>query len=287
MMSVHAEAVKNIRNVASKRHELVDMSLIRNLVMIKKNYPQRRVAFVTGASSGIGAAVALALAKDNWDVAISATRVENLEKTIKKIKDIGARVFPVALDLRIQSSIDASIKNVTDTMGQLDVLVNNAAGVLYRSSVVDTKREDWDAAIGTLLTGPFFMCQQIGRYLIGAKRTGSIINIASTHGLVGFPGRSAYGISKAAIIHMTRMLAIEWAEFGIRVNAVAPGSTATEANAALQADPKMLNMLLARIPARRIGTVEEIGAAVRYLASPEAAYVTGQTLILDGGLTSY
>ena len=130
MMSVHAEAVKNIRNVASKRHELVDMSLIRNLVMIKKNYPQRRVAFVTGASSGIGAAVALALAKDNWDVAISATRVENLEKTIKKIKDIGARVFPVALDLRIQSSIDASIKNVTDTMGQLDVLVNNAAGVL-------------------------------------------------------------------------------------------------------------------------------------------------------------
>ena len=255
--------------------------------MIEKTNAQRRVAFVTGASSGIGAAIALALVKDNWDVAISATRVENLEKTIANIKDIGGHAFPVALDLRIQSSIKQSIKNVTDTMGRLDVLVNNAAGVSYRSSVIDTKREDWDAAIATLLTGPFFMCQQIGRYLIAAKRPGSIINIASTHGLVGFPGRSAYGISKAGIMHMTRMLAIEWVEFGIRVNAVAPGSTATEANAALQADPNMLNMLLARIPVRRIGTVDEIGAAVRYLASPEAAYVTGQTLVLDGGLTSY
>jgi len=246
----------------------------------------RRIAFVTGASSGIGAAVALALARDNCDVAVSATRIGNLDKTISRLEACGVRVLPVALDLRVQSSIEQSVKTVTDAWGGLDVLVNNAAGVLYRSAVVDTKREDWDAAIATLLTGPFFMCQQMGRYLIAAKRPGCIINIASTHGLVGFPGRSAYGISKAAVMHMTRMLAIEWAEQGIRVNAVAPGSTATEANASLQADPKMLNMLLARIPVRRIGTVDEIGAAVRFLASPESSYVTGQTLVVDGGLTS-
>jgi NAD(P)-dependent dehydrogenase (short-subunit alcohol dehydrogenase family) len=256
------------------------------MAMKMPSSPQRRVAFVTGASSGIGAAIALALASDDCDVAISATRIENLDKTISRLSGCGVRVLPVALDLRVQTSIEQSMKTVIDVMGHIDVLVNNAAGVLYRSAVVDTKREDWDAAIATLLTGPFFMCQQMGRYLIDARRSGSIVNIASTHGLVGFPGRSAYGISKAAVMHMTRMLAIEWAEHGIRVNAVAPGSTATEANASLQADPKMLNMLLARIPVRRIGTVDEIGAAVRFLASPESSYVTGQTLVVDGGLTS-
>ena len=247
----------------------------------------RRTAFVTGASSGIGAATALALARDNCDVAISATRLENLARTIGNLGKFGVRVLPVALDLRSQASIEQSMKTVIDTFGRLDILVNNAAGVLYRSPVVDTRRDDWDAAIATLLTGPFFMCQQMGRQLIAAKRPGCIINIASTHGLVGYPGRSAYGIAKAAVMHMTRMLAIEWAEHGIRANAVAPGSTATEANASLQADPKILGMLLARIPLRRIGTADEIGAAVRYLASPAASYVTGQTLIVDGGLTSY
>lgn len=149
-----------------------------------------------------------------------------------------------------------------------------------------TRREDWDGVINTLLTGPFFMCQQMARHLTATQRPGCIINLASTHGLVGFPGRSAYGVAKAAIVHMTRMLAIEWAEHGIRVNAVAPGSTATEANASLQADPKMRNTLLSRIPLKRIGTVDEIASTVRYLASAGAAYVTGQTLIVDGGLTS-
>lgn len=247
----------------------------------------RRTAFVTGASSGIGAATALALARDDFDVAISATHVENLAKTIGKLGNPGVRVLPVELDLESQASIEQSMRTVIDAFGRLDVLVNNAAGVLYRSSVVDTRRDDWDKAIATLLSGPFFMCQQMARQLIAAKRPGCIINIASTHGLVGFPGRSAYGISKAAVMHMTRMLAIEWAEHGIRVNAVAPGSTATEANASLQADPKILSMLLARIPLRRVGAADEIGAAVRYLACPQASYLTGQTLVVDGGVTSY
>ena len=246
----------------------------------------KRTAFITGASSGIGAATALALARDNCDVAISATRLENLTKTIDRLGGLGVRVLPVALDLRSQASIEQAMKTVVDTFGHLDILVNNAAGVLYRSAAVDTRRDDWDAALATLLSGPFFMCRQMARHLLAAKRPGCIINIGSTHGLAGFPGRSAYGIAKAAVMHMTRMLAIEWAGHGIRVNAVAPGSTATEANATLQADPKILNTLLSRIPMRRIGSVDEIAGAVCYLARPQASYVTGQTLVVDGGLTA-
>lgn len=246
----------------------------------------RRVAFVTGASSGIGAAAALTLARDGCDVAVSATRKDHLARTVGAIEKLGVRALPVALDLREHDSIMQSITTVVDGLGQLDILVNNAAGVPYRSAAVDTRREDWDAAVSTLLTGPFFMCQQMGRYLMAAKRPGCIINVASTHGMVGFPGRSAYGISKAAIVHMTRMLAIEWAAHGIRVNAVAPGSTATEANAKLQADPKILATLLARIPLGRIGRVDEVAGAIGYLAGSAATYVTGQTLIVDGGLTA-
>lgn len=247
----------------------------------------RPTAFVTGASSGIGAATALALARDNHDVAISATRIENLTTTVGKLDGLGVRILPVVLDLRSHASIGQAMQTVIDTFGRLDVLVNNAAGVPYRKLVVDITRDEWDPVIATLVTGPFFMCQQMARHLIATQRPGCIVNMASTHGFVGFPGRSAYGIAKAAIIHMTRMLAIEWAEHGIRVNAVAPGSTATEANAALQADLKIRKMLLERIPLRRIGTADEMAAAVRYLASAEAAYITGQTLLLDGGLTSW
>jgi 2-deoxy-D-gluconate 3-dehydrogenase len=137
------------------------------------------------------------------------------------------------------------------------------------------------------VTGTFFLTQEMGRHLIGAGRPGSIINIASTHGVVGLARRSAYGVSKGAIIQMTRMLAIEWAEHGIRVNAVAPGTVETPSRAALfAADPARREALLNRVPLRRFGTAEEVAAAVRYLASPQATYITGQVFVLDGGLTA-
>jgi NAD(P)-dependent dehydrogenase (short-subunit alcohol dehydrogenase family) len=141
--------------------------------------------------------------------------------------------------------------------------------------------------MGTNLRGTFFLSQQMGRHLVGRGRPGSIISIASTHGVLGFAQRSTYGISKAAIIHMTRMLAIEWAEHGIRVNAVAPGTTETPSRAPALADPTVRAAMLNRVPLRRFATAEEIAGAVSYLASPQAAYVTGQTLLVDGGLTAY
>lgn len=254
--------------------------------MSSQNPSGKRTAFVTGASSGIGAATALALARDGFDVAVAATRVENLSAVAATVAATGARALPVALDLRSQSSIEQVMAAVINAFGHLDVLVNNAAGVPFRKAAVEITPEEWDAVIQTNVTGTFFMSQQMGRHVSQSGRAGCIVNMASTHGIVGFAQVAAYGVSKAAIIHMTRMLAIEWADRGIRVNAVAPGAVETPSRAVVLADPTRRAMLLNRVPLHRFATAEEVAGAVRYLASPEAAYVTGQTLVLDGGLTA-
>ena len=248
----------------------------------------KQAAFVTGASYGIGEATALALARAGFDVAVSATRLENLSNVVAKLEAAGTRVAPVVLDLRAQSSIEQATAQVIHALGRVDVLVNNA-GVTLRKPALEITAAEWDTVIQTNMTGTFFMTQQVARHLVESGRPGCIINIASTHGVVGLAQRSAYGISKAAIIHMTRMLAIEWAEHGIRVNGIAPGrvETGSPARAGTLADPKYREAMLNRIPLHRSCTSEEVAGAVCYLASPPAAYITGQTLILDGGLTAY
>jgi NAD(P)-dependent dehydrogenase (short-subunit alcohol dehydrogenase family) len=252
-----------------------------------QNPTGRRAALVTGASQGIGAAIALALARDGFDVAMSATRVENLADTLAALAPTGARVTPVAINLRSPSSVEQAMAEVMRAFPHLEVLVNNA-GVTLRADALEVTPPEWETVIDTNLKGTFFLSQQMGRHLIGSGRAGCVINIASTHGVVGLAQRSTYGISKAAIIQMTRMLAIEWADHGIRVNAIAPGTVETPSRAAFfAADPVAREALLKRIPLHRFGTTEEVAAAVCYLASPQAAYITGQTLLLDGGLTAY
>lgn len=248
----------------------------------------RQAAFVTGASYGIGAATALALARDGYDVAVAATRVENLSNVVTQLGAMGARVAPLALDLRSQSSIEQAMAAAIEALGRVDLLVNNA-GITLRRRALEVTAAEWDAVIRTNLTGSFFMSQQMGRHLIGSGRAGCIINIASTFGIIGLAERSTYGISKAGMIHMTKMLAIEWAEHGIRVNAIAPGRVASGSplRTATASDPKLLELLHSRIPLHRSATSEEIAAAVCYLASPQAAYITGHTLLMDGGLTAY
>lgn len=249
---------------------------------------QPRTAFVTGASYGIGAAIAAALARDGFHVAVSDLRTETLADTVGKIKAAGARAVPVALDLREQSSIARVMAEAAHALGHVDLLVNNA-GIPLVKPALDVTAADWEAVIAINLTGAFFLCQEMGRHLIGRGRPGSIISIASTHGVLGSPRQSAYGISKAAIIQMTRMLAIEWAEHGIRVNAIAPGKvdTPSPTRQASVAIPERRERMLARIPLRRFAASEEVAALACYLASPQAAYITGQTLLLDGGLTAY
>jgi len=248
---------------------------------------RKRTAFVTGATQGMGAALALRLAQDGCDVAVSGTTIEHLHSTVSAVQAAGARVVAVQLDLRSQASTEQAMARVVAEFGELDVLINNA-GVTTRSLAVDTTREEWQTVMDINLTGTFFMCQQMGRHLIAQQREGCIVNLSSTHGLVGFAQRSAYGISKAGISHMTRMLAIEWAEHRIRVNAVAPGTVATPSRVAFfGADPKGFSAMIARVPLARLCEMEEVAAMVSYLAGPEAAYITGQTMVLDGGLTSY
>ena len=246
-----------------------------------------RVAFVTGASYGIGAACALALARDGFDVAISELDPKNLTDTVAKITAVGVRAVPVELDLRSLASIERAMKEVLAAFGELDVLVNSA-GVTLGKPALEMTGEEWDSVLDVNLKGTFFMSQQMGRHLVATRRGGSIISVASTHGVIGFPTRSAYGISKGAIVQMTRMLAIEWAELGIRVNAIAPGTVETPTRKAFfDANPGRREVMIQRVPLKRFGTAEEMAGAVAYLASPQAAYITGQTLLLDGGLTSY
>ena len=247
--------------------------------------PRRRKAFITGASYGIGAAIALELANDGFDLALSATRVENLTDVLAKIEAIGGRAVPVALDLRSPASIERATDAAITAFDQLDVVVNNA-GVPLRKAALDITLDEWNTVIETNLTGTFFVCQKVGRHFVKHGVAGCIINLASTHGVVGYAGVSVYGISKAAIIHLTKMLAVEWAEHGIRVNAVAPGTVDTPSRAAILADPQIRQGILSRVPLHRFGTVEEVAAAVRYLVGPAAAYITGQTLLLDGGLSA-
>src|SRR5512134_130791 len=245
----------------------------------------KRTAFVTGASQGIGAAVALALARDGFDVAVSSTHPEKLAAVVSGIEAVGSRAVRVPLDVRSQESIDQAMAQVVSACGHLDVLVNNA-GVPLKKLALDVTPEDWQEVIDVNLKGTFFMSQRMGRHLVKAGKPGCIVSIASTHGLVALASRSAYGIAKAAVMQMTRMLAIEWAEHGIRVNAVAPGRVDTPTRGWSLGERGYREWALARIPLHRFGTAEEVAGAVSYLVSPAAAYITGQTLVLDGGLTA-
>jgi NAD(P)-dependent dehydrogenase (short-subunit alcohol dehydrogenase family) len=242
---------------------------------------------VTGASYGVGAATALALARGGYDVAITATRSDNLRRTLATLAETKARVVPLVLDLRGQQSIMRAFGDTLAALGQLDVLVNNAA-LNLRKLAVDVTPDDWDAVMKTNTRGTFFMSQQAGRHWIAHRQPGCIVNIVSAHGLVSAAERSTYGISKAAVVHMTRMLAVEWGDHGIRVNAVAPGRMQTDSPSRAEkgSDPAYMAAMLERIPLHRLATPEEVAAAVCWLASPAAGAVTGQTMVLDGGLTA-
>ncbi|MGE0223839.1 MAG: SDR family NAD(P)-dependent oxidoreductase [Acetobacteraceae bacterium] len=247
----------------------------------------RRAALVTGASYGIGHATAVGLAQDGFDVAVTDLSSDTLARTVAAIEAAGRRAVALALDVRDQASVEAAVARAAADLPGLDVLVNNAGVPSLGKPAIDVARGEWDTVIAVNLTGTFFMSTAFGRHLIAAGREGCVISLASTHGTVGFAGTSAYGIAKAGISHMTRILAIEWAPHGIRVNAIAPGSTPTESRQRSLTDPVRRDTMLSRIPLRRFGTPEEMAGAIRYLASPIASYITGQILLLDGGLTAY
>jgi 2-deoxy-D-gluconate 3-dehydrogenase len=246
-----------------------------------------KVAFVTGASYGIGAAVARHLARDGFDVAVSDLKTDDLAETVAAVQALGRKALALDLDLRDLPTAERAVTAALDHFGRIDVLVNNA-GMLLRKAAVAVTAEEWNGVMSVNVTGTFFMMQHVARHLIAQKRPGAIVNLASTMSFVGTPDFSTYGISKGTISHMTKTLAVEWAPHRIRVNAIAPGSTETKLRAAaFSADPQLRQKMLDRIPLGRFGDPEEMAAAVAYLAGPQASYITGQTLLLDGGFTSY
>lgn len=247
---------------------------------------KHRTAIVTGASYGIGQATAIALAKDGYDVAITDLSIETLQTTKMMIESEGVKVICIALDIRHQDQIDQALTRIKNELGSHYLLVNNAGVPSLRKLAIEITQQEWEDLIAVNLTGTFFMTTSFGKKLIDQGEGGCIVHIGSTHGQVGFKGASAYGIAKAGVGHLAKMLSIEWAQYNIRVNTVAPGSTMTESRAPSFSDPMRKEELLSRIPLHRFGLPEEIASAVKYLASQEASYITGQTLMLDGGLTA-
>ncbi|HME10346.1 MAG TPA: 3-oxoacyl-[acyl-carrier-protein] reductase [Bryobacteraceae bacterium] len=239
-----------------------------------------RTALITGASRGIGRACALALSEAGARVALAARNLEQLESLAGEIRAAGREAFPVAMDLTSAESIKEAIGRVAKEFGPILILVNNG-GITKDNLALRMKKEDWDVVLATNLTGAFLAIQQVLQGMM-RERWGRIINISSVVGETGNPGQANYVASKAGLIGLTKAIAQEMASRNITVNAVAPGFIETDMTHGLTAELK--EKLLAGIPLKRMGRAVDVAAAVRFLASEEAGYITGHVLDVNGGL---
>jgi 2-deoxy-D-gluconate 3-dehydrogenase len=240
-----------------------------------------RVALVTGASRGLGQAMAVALAEAGADVALVARSKGDLEATAATIQTLGRRALVLPTDVTVDAQADAAVERTLGGLGRLDVLVNNS-GIAIVKPLVETTPEEWRTVLETNLTAAFTLCRAAGRAMI-ARKSGKVINVASVVGAHGLPGYSAYAASKGGLIALTQTLAVEWARHNIQVNAIAPGWFLTPMNAAAFADERIRERLLRDVPARRTGKPEELGPLVVYLASPASDFMTGEVVFIDGG----
>ena len=239
-----------------------------------------KTAFITGASRGIGRACALALAEARARVVVAARAVDKLEELAASMRANGHEVYVAELDVSSPDSIKAAFTKATSEFGRIDILVNNA-GITRDGLALRMKKDDWDAVLNTNLGGAFFSIQQVLQGMLRAH-WGRIINIASVVGEMGNPGQANYAAAKAGLIGLTKSLALELSSRNVTVNAVAPGFVETDMTAGLSQELK--DNMLAHIPLRRFGKAEDVAAAVRFLASDEASYITGHVLDVNGGL---
>ncbi|MFC1870522.1 glucose 1-dehydrogenase [Chloroflexota bacterium] len=240
-----------------------------------------KIALITGGSRGIGRATALGFARAGADVAIASRKLPDLEKVAGEIKGMGRRSLAVAAHLGRMEDINNLVTRVKEEFGRIDILVNNAASNPTMASALEVDERAWDTIINLNAKGLFFLSQAAAR-VMKEQGGGCIINIASAAGIRPHM-LPVYSISKAAVIMATRVMALEWAQYGIRVNAVAPGLTRTRFSRALWDDEQVSKQLLNRIAMKRPGEPEEIAGAMIYLASDAASFVTGALLSVDGG----
>lgn len=244
-----------------------------------------KVAIVTGASRGIGRAIALGFAEAGADVAVAARSVDDLETLAKEIDQAGRKALVLPTDVREREEIQAMIDRTVEELGGLDVLVNNAGGSNFMSPIVGLRPEGWDKILRLNLDSVFH-ATQIGAQAMVASGGGSIIQIASVAGLRGSPGLSFYSAAKGAVRLMTQSVAKELATSGVRVNCIAPGWIDTPLNEWMTSDENTLKAAESTIPMGRIGTAEEIVGAALFLASQASSFVTGTTIVIDGGQTA-
>ena len=245
---------------------------------------QGKVALVTGSGQGIGRAIAVRLAQQGARIAVEDREDgERAEATLAEVRRAGSDGCVIAGDVSDADTDRRLIEQAVTAMGRLDVLVNNA-GIEKRADFLDVAADDYDAVLGVNLRGAFFATQAFARHVRDRGRGGAVVNVSSVHEELPFPHFASYAASKGGLKMLMRNLALELAPLGIRVNNVAPGAVETPINARLLSNRAQLDALLGNIPLRRLGRPEDVANAVLFLASDEAAYVTGTTLFVDGGL---
>lgn len=245
---------------------------------------KNKVAIVTGSTKGIGRGIVEGLAKAGADVVIVSRNQDDCNQVAEKIKEFGHDALPVATDVTNLNAIEELVKKVTEYYGKIDILVNNAGSAITKKAE-DLTEADWDRVLNVDLKGVFFCAQAVGRQMISQKQ-GKIINLASILGLVGDRQVLPYCVSKGGVIQMTKALALEWAKHNIQVNALCPGYVITPMNEADLNNEKIHNHIIKKIPMRRLGEISDMVGAAVFMASNASDYMTGQTLVLDGGWTA-
>ena len=240
-----------------------------------------KAALVTGAGRGIGRAISLAYARAGAALAIGARTESELDDTAAEIEKLGGRVVSRRLDMSDLDSVRGFVRRTLEELGGVDILVNNA-GVPMRKTALETTEEDWDRVTDVNLKGLFFCTQECARAMV-ARGGGKVINITSTIGVVALPGQSAYGAGKAAVIQLSKVWAIEWAEHNINVNTIAPFSTRTGLGRDMPDYEEMLAERARTIPMGRVLEPDDLVGTALFLASPASDFITGQTIVVDGG----
>jgi NAD(P)-dependent dehydrogenase (short-subunit alcohol dehydrogenase family) len=243
-----------------------------------------QVALVTGASRGLGQYFGRALAKAGADLIVSSRKRADLAPFVKEIEALGRRATPLELDVRDQGSIEQMAAEAEAACAQVHILVNNA-GCNIRKPALDVTWNDWNQILDTNLRGSFFVAQQIARRMV-PHGYGRIINIGSVTSVFGFAGLAAYGASRGGIRQLTMSLADDWGKYGITVNCLAPGWFRTDQNKVLYENKEWVDYLVDRIPLKRPGEAHDLDGAVVFLASESSRYITGQTLLVDGGIST-